>query len=176
MGSALWYFDLTRSGSKVRQGWRWWGLPSVPFAIYCSAWQWPKVSGKQKSFQVPFVICNTVPQEASDDRCEFLLDSCQIEATANRFERIEYCCAVWKQLTVFKSVFTSLSYWTNKAGTKDNIETLTGFGFTTTVFLHIKIDPLLLWADSIPSAPKATDSNQPIFPLWFLIFADQKKK
>lgn len=72
-------------------------------------------------------------------------------------------------------MFTSLSYWTNKAGTKDNTETLTGFGFTTTVFLHIKIDPLLLWADSIPSAPKATDSNQPIFPLWFLIFADQKK-
>lgn len=93
MGSALWYFDLTRSGSKVRQGWGWGGIPWVPFwstsfAIYCSAGQRPKVSGKLKSFQVPFVICNNVPQGASDDRCEFLLHSRQIEATGNRFERI----------------------------------------------------------------------------------------
>lgn len=54
-------------------------------------WCWAVAKGKWKTemkIKVPFVICNNVPQGASDDHCEFLLDSCQIEATANRFERI----------------------------------------------------------------------------------------
>lgn len=83
----------------------------------------------------------------------------------------------YKQLTAFKSVFTSLSYQTNKAGTTDNTETLTGLGFNRTVVLHIKIDPLLLWADSIPSTPKAMDSNQfSIYDFLYLLIKKKKKK
>lgn len=50
-------------------------------------------------------------------------------------------------------MFTWLGYQANKAGTKDNTETLTAL-------LLMKIDPLLLRVDSIPAAPKATDSHQ----------------
>lgn len=73
-----------------------------------------------------------------------------------------------KQLTAFESVFTSLRYRANKAGTKDNTQTVT-------VLLLIKIDPLLLWADSITVAPKATDSNHFPSKISYTVFADPNK-